>query len=724
MPPDASRPRVSGALVPSASVDALGGWARRYVKPLASLGVETVADLLHHYPRRYIDRSRVTKMGDLRIGQEATVIGTVRRIRTQYTRRRQPIVTVTVFDGTGYLDLSWFNQSWPARRHREGQEVALSGRVSAFRGRPRVQNPAVEILGGTGADPVHTGRIVPVHPGGEGVSTAVIRRLVHEALRRVPLLADPIPEDVRHRRDLPPLHQAVRDVHFPETDEDQVRALERLKFDELFFLELGVAFRKHRVEAETEGVAHLPVTDLVPRFIDALPFEPTTAQRRAIDEVAADMARARPMNRLLQGDVGSGKTVVALSACLIAVGSGHQAAIMAPTEVLAGQHLRTVEALLGPIGGRRLGPTNDGPQASLLELDTTGPHYALLTSAVTGKERERVLEGVAAGSVDVLVGTHALVQEAVEFADVSLVVVDEQHRFGLHQRIALKEKGASPDVLIMTATPIPRTLALTYYGDLDVSVLDELPAGRRPVRTRVVRTAADRRKAYDLVREQVRQGRQAFVVCAAIDEENRLEVRAAEKEAERLRTEVFPDLRIALLHGRMRPKEKEARMEAFRAGEADVLISTTVIEVGVDVPNATVMLVENAERFGLAQLHQLRGRIGRSEHESTCVLFDESPPENEDARQRLAAMARTTDGFELADEDLRLRGEGTLFDIRQSGLPDLRLARLAEDTDLVRRAREDAFALIASDPELATHSDLRAEMERRFADSIDWLFHS
>jgi ATP-dependent DNA helicase RecG len=716
---------VTGALAPSSSVETLGGWARRYVKPLASLGVETLTDLVHHYPRRYIDRSKVTKLGDLRIGQDATFIGTVRRVRTQYTRRRQPITTVTVFDGTGYVDLSWFNQAWPARRHREGQEVAVSGKVTAFRGRLRVQNPAIEVLRGGDADQVHTGRIVPVHPAGEGVSTGVIRRLVHEALRRSPPPPDPIPADVRDRQDLPPLEEAVRDIHFPETDEDERRARQRLKFDELFFLELGVAFRKHRVEVETEGVAHEPGGGLGRRFVEALPFELTAAQRRAMDEVAADMAVPRPMNRLLQGDVGSGKTVVALSACLQAVESGHQAAIMAPTEVLAGQHFRTVEALLGPIGSRRVG-ADEGPQGSLLEAEAgaEGPTYALLTSAVTGKERERVLEGAGSGSVDLLVGTHALVQEAVEFADLSLVVVDEQHRFGLHQRIALKEKGASPDVLIMTATPIPRTLALTYYGDLDVSVLDELPAGRRPIRTRVVRTAADRRKAYDLVRRQVGEGRQAFVVCAAIDEENRLEVRAAEKEAERLRTEVFPDLRIALLHGRMRPKEKEARMEAFRAGEADVLISTTVIEVGVDVPNATVMLVENAERFGLAQLHQLRGRIGRAEHGSTCVLFDESAPDNEDARQRLQAMARTTDGFELADEDLRLRGEGTLFDIRQSGLPDLRLARLAEDTELVRRAREEAFTLIGADPELAAHPKLRAEMERRFADSIDWLFHS
>jgi ATP-dependent DNA helicase RecG len=335
-----------------------------------------------------------------------------------------------------------------------------------------------------------------------------------------------------------------------------------------------------------------------------------------------------------------------------------------------------------------------------------------------------VLEGLATGEVDLLVGTHALVQEKVEFHDLSLAVIDEQHRFGLHQRIALKEKGVQPDVLIMTATPIPRTLALTYYGDLDVSVLDEMPAGRQPIETRVVRSAAERRRAYEVVREQVGEGRQAFVVCAAIDEGNRLEVKAAEQEAERLATEVFPELRISLLHGRMRPKEKEQRMEAFRSGEADLLISTTVIEVGVDVPNATVMLVENAERFGLAQLHQLRGRIGRGAHRSFCILFDESGKDNLDAEARLAAMVRTTDGFELADEDLRLRGEGTLFDVKQSGMPDLKLASLAHDTDLVRLTRADAFALIEQDPELEEHSGLREEMERRFADSIDWLFHS
>jgi ATP-dependent DNA helicase RecG len=706
-----------------APVGSLGGWARRYEGPLRKLGVTTVGDLLHHYPRRYIDRSNVAALGDLRIGQGATVIGTVRRVDRRFTRRRQAIVTVTIFDQTGYLDLSWFNQAWPARRFREGQEVAASGKLTAFRGRLRIQNPAVEILKGGDADHVHTGRIVPVHPAAEGVSTGVIRRLVHDALRRLPEPPDPLPEDVRQRQSLVPLGRALQNVHFPEDDEVRERAIQRLKFDELYFLELGVAFRKHRVEAATEGIAHDTSGNLRQRFVDSLPFELTGAQRKAIEEIAADMEAGKPMNRLLQGDVGSGKTVVALYACLVSIQSGHQAAIMAPTEVLAGQHLRKVEELLSPAGGRRLSEGGE-PQATLLDQEADGPTYALLTASVTGKERDAVLEGVESGAVDLLIGTHALVQERVAIGDLSLAVIDEQHRFGLHQRIALKEKGAQPDVLIMTATPIPRTLALTYYGDLDVSVLDEMPAGRRPVTTRIVRTDEQRSQAYDLVREQVGQGRQAFVVCAAIDEDNRLEVRAAEKEAQRLATEVFPDLDLALLHGRMRPKEKDGIMEGFRAGRADVLISTTVIEVGVDVPNATVMLVENAERFGLAQLHQLRGRIGRGPHGSTCVLFDESGPENEDARQRLEAMAGTTDGFVLADEDLRLRGEGTLFDIRQSGLPDLRLARLAFDTELVRRARREAFALIESDPHLSDHRAVLEEMERRFEDSIDWLFHS
>ena len=474
---------------------------------------------------------------------------------------------------------------------------------------------------------------------------------------------------------------------------------------------------------------------MLERLDRTLPFEPTAAQRRANDEIDAAMARPRPMNVLLQGDVGSGKTLVALHAALVAIDSGHQAAIMAPTEVLAGQHFRQVEALLGTSGAvpyleLASAPGPDGAQASLLDPvpeDEEGPTrvtYALLTAAVTGKDRARIRDGIASGDVDLVVGTHALVQEGVSFADLSLAVIDEQHRFGVHQRMALKGKGASPDVLIMTATPIPRTLALTYYGDLDVVVLDEMPKGRQPIRTEIARTQPQRQAAYELVRAEVEAGRQAFVVCAAIDETNRNQVRAAESEAQRLATDVFPDLSVEVLHGKLRPAEKERVMDGFRSGRTHLLISTTVIEVGVDVPNATVMLVENAERFGLAQLHQLRGRIGRGTHPSTCVLFGESEEDNLEARARLEAMVRTTDGFELADEDLRLRGEGTLFDVKQSGLPDLRLARLADDLDLVKRARIRAFATIVRDPDLDEEPGLLAELRSRFEGSIEWLFHS
>jgi ATP-dependent DNA helicase RecG len=705
---------------------------------LRGIQIETVEDLVHHYPRRYIDRSKVARIRELRIGQFATVIARVRSVKKRLTRQRRSMIVLTLADGSGYLDLTFFNQPWLATTYREGHELAVSGVAQLYRGRLQLANQEVELLRSGEQDLVHTGRITPIHPATEGVSTRTIRELVWRALEQIRTFRDPLPAEVVDAEALASFDDAIRRIHFPASTEELAGATERLKFDELFVLELGVAFRKHRVERAELGVAHRTVGPLADRLLGSLPFEPTRAQGRAMREIGEAMARPRPMNVLLQGDVGSGKTLVALHAAIVAIQSGHQAAVMAPTEVLAAQHFRSIETLLGPFGavpyldvaGRARG-AGDG-QASLLDDDVDGEDaageptitYALLSASVTGKERARVLEGIANGEVDLVVGTHALVQEGVAFDDLSLAVIDEQHRFGVHQRMALKGKGGAPDVLIMTATPIPRTLALTYYGDLDVVVLDEMPRGRRPVRTVVARSDAERTAAYELVRTEVAAGRQAFVVCAAIDETNRTQVRAAEAEAERLATDVFPELSVELLHGRMRPAEKERRMEAFRAGEHHLLISTTVIEVGVDVPNATVMLVENAERFGLAQLHQLRGRIGRGAHDSTCVLFDESPPDNEEARARMAAMARTTDGFELADEDLRLRGEGTLFDVRQSGLPDLKLARLAVDVDLVQRARRRAFDLIESDPELAGHARLLEELRRRFAASIDWLFHT
>ena len=704
---------------------------------LAGMGIRTVGDLIRHYPRRYIDRSAVERIGDLRIGQRATVIARVHKTFKRLTRRRQTMVTVTISDGTGFLDMTFFNQPWAAGIYKEGVEVAVSGTVNRYRGHLQLTGQEAEILGGEERDLVHTGRITPVHRASDGVTTRTIRELVFTALDRLPPIIDPMPPELIEAERLEGLDTALRRVHFPEDADELARAIERLKFDELFTLELGVAFRKHRLESERTGVMHRAQGVLTDRLTVTTPFEPTKAQLRAIEEVGDAMAAARPMNVLLQGDVGSGKTLVAVHACLVAIQSGHQAAIMAPTEVLAGQHARSVQALLEGVGavnhldrGSSSSAGADG-QGSLLEpieepaggRTADGVAYALLTSAVTGKDRARILAGVADGAVDLVVGTHALVQEGVSFHDLSLAIVDEQHRFGLHQRMALKGKGdGEVDVLIMTATPIPRTLALTYYGDLDVVVLNEMPKGRQPIETAAARSDAERAAAYDLVRREARAGRQAFVVCAAIDEGNRTQVRAAEAEAQRLALEVFPDLQVELLHGRMRPKDKDRVMEDFRSGRADVLISTTVIEVGVDVPNATVMLIENAERFGLAQLHQLRGRIGRGAHVSYCVLFDESEDTNVEARARIEAMTRTTDGFELADEDLRLRGEGTLFDTKQSGMPDLKLARLSEDLDLVKRARARAFALIEEDPALEGRPRLLDELRDRFEDSIAWLF--
>ena len=704
---------------------------------LAGMGIHTVGDLIRHYPRRYIDRSAVERIGDLRIGQQATVIARVHKTAKRLTRRRQTMVTVTITDGTGFLDMTFFNQPWAAGIYKEGLEIAVSGTVTRYRGHLQLANQEAEILGGEERDLVHTGRITPVHRASDGVTTRTIRELVFVALDGLPPIVDPMPTDLIEAEGLEDLDTALRRVHFPEDADQLARAIERLKFDELFTLELGVAFRKHRLESDRKGVAHRAEGVLTDRLTATTPFEPTKAQVRAIEEVGEAMAATRPMNVLLQGDVGSGKTLVAVHACLVAIQSGHQAAIMAPTEVLAGQHARSVGALLHGVGAVNqldrapAAPADANGQASLLESieepangpTADGVTFALLTSAVTGKDRARILTGIGDGAVDLVIGTHALVQEGVSFHDLSLAIVDEQHRFGLHQRMALKAKGdGEVDVLIMTATPIPRTLALTYYGDLDVVVLDEMPKGRQPIGTAAARSEAERAAAYDLIRREVGAGRQAFVVCAAIDEGNRTQVRAAEAEAERLATEVFPDLQVELLHGRMPPKDKDRVMEDFRSRRADVLISTTVIEVGVDVPNATVMLIENAERFGLAQLHQLRGRIGRGAHESYCVLFDESEDTNVEARARIEAMTRTTDGFELADEDLRLRGEGTLFDTKQSGMPDLKLARLSEDLDLVKRARARAFTLIEEDPALEGHPRLLDELRERFEDSIAWLF--
>ncbi len=705
------RPSGLGLLdLPVSSVPGVGPGLR---SALAALGIESVGDLLTHFPRRYIDRSQIRPISALKEGEEPTVVATVRSAGRRALRGGRTLVEVVVGDGTGYLSLVWFNQDWPLERLKPGFTAAFSGRVRRAFGRLQMVNPSYDLLE-EGGEPVHTGRLVPVHPATSRLSPPRVRRIVWRALnafsRRIP---DPLPRELSEKYGLPTLGDALWGIHFPSEPQAMERARARLVYEELLTLEVGLALKK-KAEEEVEGIAHLPRGPLVDAFLRHLPFELTRAQRRAMEEIAQDMSRPRPMHRLLQGEVGSGKTAVAAFACALAVQGGYQAAVMAPTEVLAEQHHRVFSSLL------QAGAPGENP--SLFD-PPEAPRIALLTSSLPPSKREEVRRAAAEGRVDVVVGTHALIQEGVGFARLGLVVIDEQHRFGVHQRVKLKEKGERPDVLIMTATPIPRTLALTLYGDLDVSILDELPPGRKPVKTLVFPSSEiGREKAFKLLLGEVEQGRRAYVVCPLVEESPDLEAKAVEEEAERLKSGLLRGLRVGLLHGRMRPQEKQATMEAFRKGEIQVLVATTVIEVGVDVPEATVMLVEDAERFGLSQLHQLRGRVGRGEAPGYFLLL--ADPKVPEAQRRLKAVARISDGFRLAEEDLRIRGEGELFGPRQSGVPDLKLARLVEDAEWVLRARRDAFELVERDPHLRSHPLLREAVARRFRGlDVSWLGH-
>jgi ATP-dependent DNA helicase RecG len=671
-------------------------------------GYRTARDLIEHYPRRYLTRGELTDLAHAKKGAEVTLVGTVRNLAKKMPRRNLRILEVRVADDSGAWVCTWFNQPWHAQKLTVGTVAAFSGKLAWKAGRLGMANPGYEVLR-EGDDPEgFANEVIPVYPATKEISSGRLRRAVGALLDRYGDVPDFLPEPLRRAHGLPDRAAALEAIHRPADRKEATRARDRLVYDELFVLQVGLALRRRAQEAGQHGQPLQTDGDLTKRLLSSLPFQPTAAQSRVMSEIGADLSGSKPMHRLLQGEVGSGKTLVALWALLCAVQSGMQGAIMAPTEVLADQHGINLRGLLEPLGegGGLFG----------------GPRVEVLTAGVTGAARQRVLEGVAAGEVDLLVGTHALLSEGVEFRKLGAIVVDEQHRFGVHQRVRLREKGNSPHVLIMTATPIPRTLALTLYGDLDVSTLDELPPGRTPIATHVVADATLRERAYQRVREEVAAGHQAYVVCALKDESDKVEVRSAKAEAERLRAEVFPDLRVGLVYGDMPAREKEATMDRFRAGEVDVLVSTTVIEVGVDVPNATVMLIEDADRFGLSQLHQLRGRVGRGRAPGLCILF--ADPLTEEGRARMDAIARTNDGFELANEDLRIRGEGTVFDARQSGLSDLKLARLIEDFDWVQRARRDAFALVDADPELTDPGSrrLRQEVLARLGDGrAEWL---
>ena len=679
----------------------LKGVGPRRGADLERAGLVTIEDLLYRFPLRYEDRSRLQSIASLKPGRAASIAGRVLACGLRSTRRPGfKIFEAAIDDGTGSLRAAWLNQPFLKDIFERGQHVVLYGAIE-MRGSASLQmtNPQYEILDDEEGETIHTGRIVPVYEKTGAVTPKMQRRLVWDVLQRIPTdLPDPLPEDIRVRRALPSRYAALYATHFPPEDL-RVEALNlfatppqrRLIFEEAFLFQMGVLARRQVAAAEHKPVV-VRVDDRIRDSARAvLPFRLTNGQKQALKEIVDDMQRERPMNRLLQGDVGAGKTIVALLAALVAMENGLQVAFMAPTEILAEQHFANIARLLQPSRFRA----------------------ALLTGSTASAARRAQLAEVAAGSIQLVIGTHALVQGDVAFAQLGLAVIDEQHRFGVLQRATLRAKGLHPDVLVMTATPIPRTLALTVYGDLDVSVIRELPAGRLPVKT-LAKPESRRDEVYAFVRGQLDAGRQVYVIYPLVEESAKVDVKAATEMADHLSQEIFPAYRVGLLHGRLKADAKDRVMKAFAAGELQLLVSTTVVEVGVDVANASVMIVEHAERFGLSQLHQLRGRVGRDRHQSFCFLLYQSPLSDE-ARERLGAMTETTDGFEIAERDLLLRGPGDFFGTRQAGVPTFRMIDLVRDRELLDQAQEEAARWFArSTPSGDGLDRLLASWEQRF----------
>jgi ATP-dependent DNA helicase RecG len=659
-----------------------------FAEKLAKLNVYTIRDLLYLLPRRYEDYSQLRTIDQLRYGLEVTIVGTVWQIGSRSLGEGRKLVTATVGDGTGEIQMSWFNP-FVERQLRVGRAFIFSGKIDSFRGSLQMRDAIFEPLEGL---QLNTGRLIPVYPLTQGLTSRGLRKVLRSALTGwAGSVPDLVPSDIRQELGLMPLAQALEQVHLPENAESLAAARRRLSFDEFFYLQLGVLGYRQRFRSS--DARPLPAgEELAVPFVAALPFAMTGAQQRVLGEIAGDLAAPQPMSRLLQGDVGSGKTAVAAAALWVAVANGTQGAIMAPTEILAEQHARSFARLFA-------GLTRPGTD-QLVQI-------ALLTGRQKRAEREAVLAGLAAGEIDIAVGTHALIQEDVAFRELTVAVVDEQHRFGVEQRAALRQKGNRPHMLVMSATPIPRSLALTLYGDLDVSVIDEMPAGRTPIKTKWL-TSSYRERAYNFIRRQVAEGRQAFIIYPLVEESERSEAKAAVEEHARLQSQVFPNFSLGLLHGRMKGDEKDAVMRAYAAGELQVLVATSVVEVGIDVPNATTIVIEGAERFGLAQLHQFRGRVGRGEHQSYCILISDAA-EGESA-QRLQALETNTDGFALAQIDLELRGPGDFLGTRQSGLPPLQTAQLS-DLRTLEDARCAAQKLFAADP-LLVQPEHRALAER------------
>lgn len=674
------------------SVRYLKGVGPRRGEALGRLGITTIEDLLWYFPRRYEDRSQFKPISKLIIAENETVKGTVLNLGLRRAKSGINIFELAVGDESGVIHVTWFNQPFLKKNFRVGDQVILYGKVEFYR-RLQINSPEYEIISKTDKNyAIHMGRLVPVYSLTQHISQRYLRGLVYQAVNQhVSHLKDMLPNEIKIRHKLIDLSLAIGAVHFPKDIDSCPRSRFKLIFDEFFLLLLGLGIRKLQKGEGKEGITHKLNGPLVEAFKKMLPFELTKAQRKVICQIENNMASPKAMNRLLQGDVGSGKTIVATYALVLSIDNGYQAAIMAPTELLAEQHYLTLTKL----------------------LDSLGIKITLLISSLDKEKREIVYKQIESGEAQIIIGTHALIQEKVSFKNLGLVIIDEQHKFGVIQRAILSQKGFNPDILVMTATPIPRTLALTVYGDLDISTIDELPPGRRPIQT-ILAEENKRKDTYAFIQKQIEQGRQAYIVYPLIKESYKSDLKAAVSMYEHLRKGDFSQFRVGLVHGRLKKQARDKIMNAFKEGKIDILISTVVIEVGIDIPNATVMLIENAERFGLSQLHQLRGRIGRGGHESYCILLPQT--QSEEARVRLSAMVGSQDGFKIAEQDLLLRGPGEFFGTRQHGLPELRVGNIISDLKILELAKEEVARLMQKDPQLSQpkHFLIKENLKRKF----------
>jgi ATP-dependent DNA helicase RecG len=688
-----------------ASITTIKGVSTTVAAKFNKLGASSIRDLLYYFPNRHLDYSQRKTISQLGEGSEETIVANVWQVREVRLGNRRSTEAI-VGDETGNVRVVWFNNPYIVKQLSTNQQIVISGRLTIFRDQPVFESPEWEVL--EDKELVHTGRLVPLYPLTRGLYPRTVRKMMKGVIDRwAPELGEFLPEQLRQRCKLLDLPQAISQAHFPDSREMKDTARTRLAFDELFLLQLGVLNRKHLWQESQPANPFKIDAKLLDKWMKTLPFEFTEAQKKVTSEILEDLKKTTPMSRLLQGEVGSGKTVVAMAALITAAANGFQGAFMAPTEILAEQHFASVCKLLSTGGQQDYHDDYVHTYSGILPRPLT---IALLTGNIKGKKKQELQKLIAEGNADIVIGTHALIQKDVEFKNMGLVIVDEQHRFGVTQRSTLRQKGFNPHMLVMTATPIPRTLALTLYGDLDLSVIDKLPPGRQTIKTKWLKPE-QREKAYEFIRKQVAAGRQAFIICPLIEESEAVQARAAIGEFEYLSQEIFPSLKLGLLHGRMSSTEKDDAMSSFRSGELDILVSTPVVEVGVDIPNATVMLIESADRFGLSQLHQFRGRVGRGQEQSYCMLLAENP--SEIARNRLEVIESVHDGFQLAEEDLKMRGPGEFFGTRQSGIPDLRMAKIS-DTALLEIARREAIKLFENDPglEKAEHRLLLNEMSR------------